>query len=237
MVKLSPQEIAATRNHPRQWYLPHHPVVNPNKPGKVRRVLNGASVFRGTSLNIALLTGPDLLRSLVGILLRFRRFAFAISADIEGMFLQVGVPEKEQPCLRFLWVEEASTVETYQYTRHVFGAKDSPTCANYALRRTALDNKQEFPRAHEVVLNDFYMDDLLHSLESSEDALTLGRQLKELVLKGGFKLVKWLSNDAEVAKKLNELDSSATEAPQTTVAVLASQHAAHVLGLKWDVAN
>ena len=32
----------------REWYLPHHPVVNPNKPGKVRRVLNGASKFHGT---------------------------------------------------------------------------------------------------------------------------------------------------------------------------------------------
>ena len=29
----------------REWYLPHQPVVNPNKPGKVRRVLNGASNF------------------------------------------------------------------------------------------------------------------------------------------------------------------------------------------------
>ena len=29
----------------REWYLLHHPVVNPNKPGKVRRVLNGAAKF------------------------------------------------------------------------------------------------------------------------------------------------------------------------------------------------
>ena len=27
-------------------YLPHHPVVNPNKPGKVRRVANAAAKFR-----------------------------------------------------------------------------------------------------------------------------------------------------------------------------------------------
>ena len=33
----------------REWYLPHHPVVNPNKPGKVRRNLYGASNFHGTS--------------------------------------------------------------------------------------------------------------------------------------------------------------------------------------------
>ena len=35
----------------REWYLPHHPVVNPNEPGKVRRVLNGAYKFQGLSLN------------------------------------------------------------------------------------------------------------------------------------------------------------------------------------------
>ena len=52
------------------WYLPHHPVTNPNKPGKVRRVANAASKFRGESLNLNLLTGPDLLNNLVGVLLR-----------------------------------------------------------------------------------------------------------------------------------------------------------------------
>ena len=29
------------------WYLPHHPVFNPNKPGKVRRVGNAAAKFKG----------------------------------------------------------------------------------------------------------------------------------------------------------------------------------------------
>ena len=40
----------------RECYLPHHPVVNPNKPGKVRRVLNGAAKFHGSSLKKSLLT-------------------------------------------------------------------------------------------------------------------------------------------------------------------------------------
>ena len=75
----------------REWYLPHHPVVNPNKPGKVRRVLNGAAKFHGASLNKPLLTGPDLLQNLIYVLLRFRQHSCAVSDDIEGMFLQVGV--------------------------------------------------------------------------------------------------------------------------------------------------
>ena len=53
-------------------YLPHHPIENPNKPAKVRRVPNAASKFRGQSLNTNLLTGPELLNSLLGVLMRFR---------------------------------------------------------------------------------------------------------------------------------------------------------------------
>ena len=33
------EEIVSTENE-MQWYLPHHPVKHPHKPGKVRRVCN-----------------------------------------------------------------------------------------------------------------------------------------------------------------------------------------------------
>ena len=56
----------------REWHLPHYPVVNPNKPVKVRRVLIGASKFHGTSLNKSLLVGPDLLQNLIFVFLLFR---------------------------------------------------------------------------------------------------------------------------------------------------------------------
>ena len=36
-------------DHPREWYLPHHPVVHQHKTGNVRWVLNGAAKFQGKS--------------------------------------------------------------------------------------------------------------------------------------------------------------------------------------------
>ena len=66
----------------KEWYPPHHPLINPNKPGKVGRVLNGAAKFHGTSLNKSLLTGPDLLQNLFHVLIRFLQHQFAVSADI-----------------------------------------------------------------------------------------------------------------------------------------------------------
>ena len=131
---LSKDELSATENGP-VWYVPHHPVLNPHKPDKVRRVCNAASKFRGYSLNDVLLAGPDLLASLMGILANFREDRYAMSADIEEMFLQVEIRYEDRRFLRFLWFDENDKIVTYQYNRHIFGAKSSPTCANFALQR------------------------------------------------------------------------------------------------------
>ena len=53
------------------WYLPHHPVTYPQKPGKVRVVFDCAAKYCGTSLNQQLFQGPDLTNSLVEVLIRF----------------------------------------------------------------------------------------------------------------------------------------------------------------------
>ena len=86
---------------PREWYLPHHPVFHPHKPSKVQRVLKRAAKFHGFSLKNAFLTGPDLLQNLIRVLIRFRQYQYAVFADIQGMFLQVGVPPRDQPSFHF----------------------------------------------------------------------------------------------------------------------------------------
>ena len=132
-------EVKTTHSLP-QWYLPHHPVVNPNKLSKNCRVCNAAARFAGNSLNEVLVPGPDLLSDLIGIVIRLRLFKIGLSAEIEAMFMQVEVPEHEQRFLRFLWREgPSSEIETFQYTRHIFGAKSSPTCANFVVQQTARD--------------------------------------------------------------------------------------------------
>ena len=63
------KEASETENA-MQWYLPNHPVKHPHQQGKIRRVCNNASKFKGISLNDKLLSGPDLLRNLYGIVFR-----------------------------------------------------------------------------------------------------------------------------------------------------------------------
>ena len=187
----------------KEWYLPHHPVLKPNKPGKVRGVCNAASKYKGVCLNDKLLAGPDLLHGLIGTIFRFRERRVALTADMKSMFLQVQVPQQDRSCLRFLWRPRTNElVQIYEYQRHVFGAKSSPTCANFALKRVGLDNEEMYPIASKAIQNNFYMDDFIKSVETPEEAIEVFRQLRHLPSQHGFQLTKWMSNSDEVCKAI-----------------------------------
>ena len=156
-------------------------------------------------MNDCLLSGPDLLNLLVGILMRFRQDLIAVSADIEAMFSQVVVPEEDQPVLRFLWRNNPTDkVEVYQYVRHIFGAKCSPTCSDFPLRKTAQDSNVSLPLEAEAVVRNFYMDDLFKSVQSLLEACNLQAGLVKLFTLGGFNLTKWISDDKEFLNAVPE---------------------------------
>ena len=107
---------------------------------------------------------------------------------------------------------------------HIFGGVSSPSCANYALKQTAEDNKEMFgEEISEVLQKDFYVDDLLKSCEDVEKAKWIVSNVVKLCKAGGFRLTKFISNNREViesvpveervasVKSLDLLDSLPTE--------------------------
>ena len=193
--KLSKEELNKVSNT--HWYLPHHPVTSPTKPGKVRTVFDAAAECEGTSLNKNLLTGPDVANNLVGVLLRFRQGKIAFAADIEKMFHQIRVREEDQDSLRFLWWTNGydNPPDTYVMQVHIFGAASSPCIANSTLRRVADDNAEEYSsRLITAVKKNFYVDDALPSENDEQSAIRLAHDMVELLARGGFNLTKFTSN-------------------------------------------
>ena len=115
---------------------------------------NAASKYRGQSLNSNLLTGPDLLNSLLGILLGFREHPVAILADIESMFMQIAVKQEDQSALRFLWSKN-NFIMQYQFTRLTFGATCLPSMAIFVQNQCAKDNAKNFPEAFAAITKQF----------------------------------------------------------------------------------
>ena len=144
------------------------------------------SVIVSNFVNV-LLAGLDLLHGLLGTIIRFREGPIALRADIESIFLRVHVPEQDKSTLIFLWRPKFNEPgQIYENQRHVFGAKSSPTCANYALKRVGIDNEDEFPIAAKAIHNKFYMDDLFKSVETAEEGIEVFNQLQPLLSKRGF---------------------------------------------------
>ena len=95
-------------------------MIHPHKPGKMHQVSDAAAQYQGTSLNDHLFSGPDLLNSLFGVLMRFRQDLIAMSCSIKWWFL------KKTNLFCVLSEEEEERVDAYQYARQMFGAKCSP---------------------------------------------------------------------------------------------------------------
>ena len=230
--KLTSEEAATTG--PKTWYLPHFPVTNPNKPGKVRIVFDAAAEYAGTSLNNNLLQEPDCTNSLVGVLLRFRQDNSVIVADIESMFHQVKVREEDQDSLRFLWWNGSTDdhPEEYVMTVHILGAADSPCAANSTLKRTADDNERDFDAVTvDTLRRNFYVDDCLKSVPTPDAAIQLASQLVELCAKGGFNLTKFMSNDRQVLAKI-PVEKRATPSLDLDLDELPVNRA---LGVRWNI--
>ena len=205
------------------WYLPHHPVLHPHKPGKVCRVSDAAAKYQGTSLNDHLPSGPDLLNSLVGILMRFRRELIAMSADIDAMFNQVAVPEEDKSVLRFVWM--------CTNTSGTFLVRSAPL--HVLIMRCDEQLKTiRIPLEAEVVERNFYMDDLFKSVPSLLEAYSLQVGLVNLLSLAGLRLTKWISNDKHL---LNAIPVEERAQSVRTIGEEGTLPAERALGVIWDV--
>ena len=221
------------------WYLPHFGVYHPKKPTQIRVVFDSSAEYSDVSLNKELLPGPDLMNSLLGVLIRFRRETTAIMCDIEQMFHSFHVDPNHRDFLRFLWFKDnkpGNPIAEYRMNVHLFGNGPSPAVATFGLRRTATDGEEEFgENAMKFVHRNFYVDDGLASTPTAKQAIALVTATQAMLRTANLRLHKIVSNSIEVmeafpvedrGKGVRDLDLRCDSLP-----------AQRSLGVFWDLKN
>ena len=128
------------------------------------------------------------------------------------MFHQVHIPPKHADLFRFLWWpggDLSRELEEYRMVVHLFGAVSSPSCANFALKKTADDCEEKHcSLVAETLRRNFYVDDCLRSVESEEVAVDLIKGLRESCTDGGLRMTKFTCNSRNVIESVPEQERS-----------------------------
>ncbi|XP_055918318.1 uncharacterized protein LOC129950401 [Eupeodes corollae] len=180
------------------YYLPHHAVFKADSSTtKVRVVFDGSAKSSpdSRSLNESLFVGPEVQCDIFTICLRSRRHVYTMSGDIEKMYRQIWISPKHTNYQRILWRENPeSPIKHYRLLTVTYGTSAASFLAKRALKQLALDSAETHPRASSVILNDFYVDDLVTGADTIEDLIALQKELVEVLSLAGFNLRKWTTN-------------------------------------------
>ncbi|XP_064115221.1 uncharacterized protein LOC135221349 [Macrobrachium nipponense] len=166
------RELYPEESRDEGWYLQHHAVYQLHKSTKVRIVWNSAAKFNGLCLNDGFYKGPDFLNSLLYCLLHWRMKSIGIAGDVQKMFNQILMAEKDQRYHRFVWrFDLSSPIRHWQWLRLPFGDKPAPDIAMMAVRTLADTFKEEEPIGAQLINCRMYMDDVIESFDKSELAI------------------------------------------------------------------
>uniref|UniRef100_T1IK44 Uncharacterized protein n=1 Tax=Strigamia maritima TaxID=126957 RepID=T1IK44_STRMM len=97
--------------------------------------------------------------------------------NIKKAFHQIQLAQKERDVTRFLWVDDKwnaigkATIRILRQTRVLFGATPSPFLLSATIKFHLEKYKTEFPETYDLLMQCLYMDDLISSLDSDNDAL------------------------------------------------------------------
>ncbi|GJQ65267.1 hypothetical protein Trydic_g22045 [Trypoxylus dichotomus] len=215
------------------YYLPRHGVFKESSLTTKLSVVFDASApsSSGFSLNDIQLVGPTIQDDLFSSLIRFRQHTYVVSADIAKMYRQVLIDPKYRCLQRILWRSDPSKpLHIYQLNTVTYGTASAPYLAVKCLKQLSIEHIDNFPRAANAIVHDFYVDDFLSGSDTVEEAQLLCNQVSQILQDGCFELRKWISNNPQI---LTVLNSSKVSSPQVML-FKQSEVKDKTLGIQWN---
>lgn len=216
---------------PSKYIIPHHCVVKTSSTTTPMRVVfdGSAATSNGVSLNDTLLIGRKLHHDILKIIFNFRLYDICFTADIAKFYRMVFIHPTERCYQHILWRESPSDeIKTYELLTNTYGLRSSGFVAVRTLQQLASDEGMLYPQAADILMQGFFVDDLLWSTQNLTEACTLQDELVSLLKLGGFDLRKWASNSPELLSRIGADQAVAINFSDDTVCP-----SLKVLGLKW----
>ncbi|VDO52877.1 unnamed protein product, partial [Brugia timori] len=232
-------------------YLPHKGILDMLKSTPFRAVFDASSHAKGKmSLNDIMYKGTNFLANILTIFFNFQqkdvavvadikkafhqislhpsdRDDVAVVADIKKAFHQISLHPSDRDVTRFLWIKNPNQPLTrenlivFRFTRVPFGIVTSP----FILAATLLYHFQKTDyQFYEKFAKHFYVDNLVTSVTSSEEALALYERANKIFQEVSMQLAQWGSNEPSVRQHFDE--NHRLEKDDTTV-----------LGLDWNMSK
>lgn len=216
-------------------YLPHHAVIRNDKETSNTRVVFDASCkgLNNISLNEELLVGPQLQEDLRNLLTRWRMKHVCFMADVQQMYRQILVTEKDADFQRIVWrANEAEDLQEYRLLRVTFGTAPAPYLAVRTLHQVADDEGSNKPQAVRAIKTNCFMDDWLDGADTVDEAMSLAKDVTDILKKGGFQLTKWSSNNLTFMRSIPEDKRSAKAHIDMNL-----NGTVKALGVVWDLSS
>ncbi|XP_058810352.1 uncharacterized protein LOC131675399 [Phymastichus coffea] len=200
---LSESEVQENRST--VYYVPHHGIWQRSDSGPKLRVVFNAS--RATSSGISLIdtlhAGPKLQEHISTILTRWRRHRYVFCADVQKMFRQVLIDDRDIYLQRIVWSPTACLpLQHYALRTVTYGTACAPYLALRTMKQLSDDEGEKFPLAREVLQQDLYIDDFLSGGHDLDTTRNIRDQLIGLLAAGGFHLRKWVANDPALLEEI-----------------------------------
>lgn len=228
---MKPASQITSSSNQNECYLPHHGVLRDHSTTTKLRVVFNASqkTSSGKSLNSLMEKGPNLQKDIQALILKWRTYKYAFTADVEKMYRCIWINEGQQQLQKIIWRNsQREPLQEYALCTVTYGTKSAPWLAMRTLQQLATDDGHLYPDAAKVLLEEFYVDDLTGGHNCLETAKKLQTDLIQLLARGGMNLRKWSSNCPKLLEHLSEDQISKTTFD------FKQEDAMKTLGLGWN---
>ena len=231
------EKVSNENPNGREFYLPHRAVVRDTAESTKVRIVFDASARaddKSPSLNDCLETGPPLQNLIWDILTRNRLQPVTLTGDLKQAFLQIQIREQDRDVLRFHWLKDRDIekLETYRFTRVLFGLNQSPFLLGGTLMAHLDECEREYPHEVGVIKASLYVDDLILGADTVQEVEHLKTSASEIFNKAKFTLHKWHSNQPDLEKEENAQGD--TEESYAKQQLGAKEQEVKLLGLAWE---